>query len=160
MSAIESAKRHTQRRILFVDADADMHRQVHRGLTRQGHDVFVLPTGGEALERAIASKPHLIVLDVALPDCDGRDVLARLKANETTRRIAVLVWSDGRKHRESDRRIALDLGAEDFVEKLDITLLLRKIESLVLREPVELRGGQLSQGSWWPSAKPASWGKQ
>ena len=160
MSAIRSAKPHTQRRILFVDADKDMHRQVHRVLTRQGHDVFVLPTGAEALERAIASKPHLIVLDVALPDCDGRDVLARLKANKITRGIAVLVWSDGRKHRESDRRIALDLGAEDFIEKLDITLLLRKIESLVLREPAELRWGQPNQDAWWPSTKPAPWGKQ
>jgi DNA-binding response OmpR family regulator len=160
MSAIKSAKPHTGRRILFVDADADMQREVHRVLARQGHDVVVLPTGADALKRAIASKPHLIVLDVALPDCDGRDVLARLKANETTRGIAVLVWSDGRKHRESDRRIALDLGAEDFVEKLDITLLLRKIESLVSRESVELRGGHLSQDSWWPSTKPASWGKQ
>jgi DNA-binding response OmpR family regulator len=97
-----------------------------------GHEVVQTSLGGDVLSLAIEHQPHLIVLDLAFPDIDGRDVLSRLKADERTAEIPVLVWS-GRADAESDRRIALDLGAEDYVEKIDASALLRKIERILLR---------------------------
>ena len=88
--------------------------------------------GGEVLSLALEHHPHLIVLDITFPDMDGRDVLARLKAEERTADIPVLIWS-GRMEAESDRRIALELGAEDYLEKIDAPALLRKIERVFLR---------------------------
>jgi two-component system KDP operon response regulator KdpE len=81
---------------------------------------------------ALELKPDLIVLDIGFPDADGRDVLAKLKAEPRTSAIPVLVWS-GRHDMESERRIAISLGAEDYVEKTDAQLLMRKIERLLLR---------------------------
>jgi len=59
-------------------------------------------------------------------------VLAQLKAEPRTTAIPVLVWS-GRHDLDSERRIAISLGAEDYVEKTDAQLLMRKIERLLLR---------------------------
>jgi CheY-like chemotaxis protein len=72
------------------------------------------------------------VLDIEFPDADGRDVLAKLKADPRTAAIPVLVWS-GRKPSESESRIALGLGADDYVEKNDAQLLIRKLERVLLR---------------------------
>ena len=60
------------------------------------------------------------------------NVLAQLKADPRTTHIPVVVWS-GRIEGESDRRIALDLGAEDYVEKIDAEALLRKVDRILLR---------------------------
>ena len=77
---------------------------------------------------------QMMGLDFGFPDADGRDVLGRLKADARTTHIPVVVWS-GRIEGESDRRIALDLGAEDYVEKVDAQALLRKVERILLRFP-------------------------
>jgi CheY-like chemotaxis protein len=89
-------------------------------------------TGAQALKLAVAEQPDFIVLDIGFPDIDGRDVLAKLKADTLTAHIPVLVWS-GRKASDSDSRIALDLGAEDYVEKSDAELLIGKVERVLLR---------------------------
>jgi DNA-binding response OmpR family regulator len=59
--------------------------------------------------------------------------LSVLKADPRTAGIAVLVWSGDTRDRESDRKIALGLGAEDYMEKTDAQSLLRKIKRVLLR---------------------------
>ena len=104
---------------------------VGRVAEKRGHQVIPVFTGTAVLGAAIASQPDIIVLDMGLPDADGRDVLNQLKADGRTAGIPVLVWS-GREG-ESDSRISLSLGAEDYVEKTDPVLLIRKIERVLLR---------------------------
>jgi CheY-like chemotaxis protein len=82
-------------------------------------------------QAAADQKPDIIVLDIHFPDADGRDVLSRLKGDPRTAHIPVVVWSG--RDPQSDRRIALDLGAEDYVEKRDPSSLLPKIERVLLR---------------------------
>lgn len=120
------------RRILLADDDPEVQRAVKRAASQFGHELLQVTTGAEVLRTATALLPALIVLDMNFPDVDGRDLLARLKADELTREIPVLVWS-ARRDRESESRIALSLGAEDYVEKQDAQLLLRKIERILLR---------------------------
>ncbi|HWA72650.1 MAG TPA: response regulator [Polyangiaceae bacterium] len=120
------------RRILLAEDNEDLLRAVTRLAEGYGHDVIQTALGGEVLSLALEHRPHLIVLDITFPDMDGRDVLARLKAEERTADIPVLIWS-GRMEAESDRRIALELGAEDYLEKIDAPALLRKIERVFLR---------------------------
>jgi len=62
-----------------------------------------------------SQKPDLIVLDVVLPDADGRKLLAALKQEPKTADIPVLLWSA--RYRDSESDIALDLGAEEFFRK-------------------------------------------
>lgn len=120
------------RRILLAEDNEELQGLVKRLARSYGHEVIQTGLGGEVLSLAIEQRPHLIVLDIGFPDIDGRDVLARLKADERTASIPVLIWS-GRMEAESDRRIALDLGAEDYLEKIDAPALLRKIERVLLR---------------------------
>jgi CheY-like chemotaxis protein len=121
-----------QCRILLADDDPAVQRAVQRVAAQCGHEL-VSVTSGAALCLAVAqSMPDLIVLDVTFPDADGRDLLAQLKASPVTRHIPVLVWS-ARQDRESESRIALSLGAEDYIEKSDAALLMSKIERTLLR---------------------------
>jgi CheY-like chemotaxis protein len=119
-------------RILLADDDPVVQCAVGRVAAKSGHELVSVATGA-ALAQAVARwMPDLIVLDVSFPDADGRDLLANLKANPLTKHIPVLVWS-ARKDRDSESRIALSLGAEDYIEKSDATLLMTKIERVLLR---------------------------
>ena len=121
------------RQILLADDDEQIQRAVTRVAEKNGYKVTRVTSGGDVVRRAIETRPELIVLDVTFPDADGRDILAVLKADPLTAEIAVLVWSGDARDPEGDRRIALDLGAEDYVEKTDAQTLLRKIQRVLLR---------------------------
>ena len=127
-------KAKTKRRILLADNNESVQRIVREMAQGRGHVLVKATTGASALLVAIETQPDVIVLDLALPDADGRDVLRQLKMNRETAHIPVVVWS-GRQGHESDSRISLDLGAEDYVEKDedDAQLLLLKLERVLLR---------------------------
>jgi len=102
-------------RILVVDDEADILNLLDYTLSRAGFEVVTATDGPEALEKAKRSTPSLIVLDIMLPDMDGTDVLKRLKDNEATRRIPVIMLTA--KGDEIDKIVGLELGAEDYVTK-------------------------------------------
>ena len=120
------------RKILLADDNRAIQEVVKRIAERRGHQVVQAVTGSSTLAVAIETQPDVIVLDMAFPDADGRDVLRKLKLEPRTAHIPVVVWS-GRDGHGSDSRISLDLGAEDFVEKTDAQLLLLKLERVLLR---------------------------
>ena len=119
------------RRILFADDDPDVQRALKRLAEKNGFELLPVFAGADVYQAALESRPDLIVLDIHFPDADGRDVLSRLKADPRISNIPVVVWSG--RDPQSDRRIALDLGAEDYVEKRDPSTLLPKIERVLLR---------------------------
>lgn len=121
-----------RRRILVADDNERLQRAVKRAAEQGQFEVIAAMKGAEVLALALQTNPDAIVLDVAFPDADGRDVLAQLKAEPKTAAIPVIVWS-GRREASSDRRIALDLGAEDYLEKVDAEALIRKVERVLLR---------------------------
>lgn len=125
------------RQILLADDDEQVQRAVTRVAEKLGYNVIHVTSGADVLARAIETKPELIVLDVTFPDADGRDVLATLKAEARTANIAVLVWSGDTRDPESDRKISLALGAEDYVEKTDAQTLVRKIQRVLFRLDTE-----------------------
>jgi two-component system, OmpR family, KDP operon response regulator KdpE len=119
------------RRILFADDDPGVQRALKRLADKNGFELVPVLAGADVYEAALACGPDLIVLDIHFPDADGRDVLSRLKQDSRTSSIPVVVWSG--RDPNSDRRIALDLGAEDYVEKREPATLLPKIERVLLR---------------------------
>lgn len=122
----------SRHRILIAEDNEHLQRVVRRAAEQNDCEVIQATKGAEVVALAIEKNPDMIVLDVAFPDADGRDILAQLKAEDRTAAIPVIIWS-GRKEGNSDRRIALDLGAEDYVEKIDADALIRKIERVLLR---------------------------
>lgn len=121
----------TRSRILLADDDLVLLRAVTRIAATRGYEVFSARTGAEVLTLAQELQPELIVLDIRFPDADGRDLLRQLKEAPGTAHIPVLVWSASEN--DSDRRISLTLGAEDFVEKGTPLALLPRIARLLLR---------------------------
>jgi two-component system KDP operon response regulator KdpE len=119
-------------RILVVEDNELVQMMVKLALENAGYLVSGAANGYELLQQVTqGNPPDLIVLDVGLPDMDGRDLLAALKQDPRTTGIPVLVWSAGRN--ESDRRIALELGAEDYVQKGLPSRLVPKIERILFR---------------------------
>ncbi|HVE65921.1 MAG TPA: response regulator [Thermoanaerobaculia bacterium] len=109
------------RRVLLVE-DEGAHRWVIRRLIENafGEEVSVeeAVTGEKALERATADPPlDLILLDLGLPGVDGFEVLHRLRAEERTRRVPVIVVSSSAE--ENDVRRAYEEGANSFISKSD-----------------------------------------
>jgi DNA-binding response OmpR family regulator len=119
-------------RILLGDDNVVLQDAVARFAELRGFDVLRAITGAGTIALAIEAQPNLVVLDMAFPDADGRDVLRKLKSDARTAHIPVIVWS-GREDHDSDGRISLDLGAEDYVLKSGARSLITKIERVLLR---------------------------
>ena len=102
-------------RILVVDDESDIVALVAYHLARAGYGVSTASNGPEALAKASAELPALIVLDLMLPGISGFDVLARLRADPATAHVAVLMLTARRD--EPDRVRGLTLGADDYLTK-------------------------------------------
>jgi two-component system KDP operon response regulator KdpE len=99
-------------RILVIDDDPALLRAMRIGLEARGFDVTVAYTAAEGLSRAAQATPHLIVLDLGLPDLDGVEVCRRLR-QWTEVPVIVLSALDS----EDRKVLALDCGADDYVTK-------------------------------------------
>jgi CheY-like chemotaxis protein len=122
-----------RRLILLANGDPDVQREASLLAKGYGYELVCVTAASDVVRRATETRPDLIVLDVSFPDADGRDILALLKRTAATADIPALVWSGRAEDRESDRRISLGLGAEDYVEKADVVSLLRKIQRVLFR---------------------------
>lgn len=101
--------------VLIVDDSPTVRAQMGRWLKDLGFDVSEAASGGEAFEKIRAIPPDLLILDLGLPDMDGLEVCRRLRKDETTARIPVVVLTSSES--QEDRVRSLDMGAEDFLTK-------------------------------------------
>lgn len=102
-------------RILLVDDEPDIVALVAYHLAKAGYRVATASSGGDALEVARRERPALVVLDLMLPDLSGFEVLERLRGDDATRGIAVLMLTA--HGAEPDRIRGLSLGADDYLTK-------------------------------------------
>lgn len=98
--------------ILIVDDEAQILRFLGHALTAVGYDTCTASTGAEALAQVAAARPDLMVLDLDLPEMDGKAVIQALRARSD---LPVIVSSA--RDQEMEKIMALDLGADDFVAK-------------------------------------------
>jgi len=104
-----------KQKILIVDDEEDILELLQYNLTREGFVVISSMSGEDAIKKAIAETPDLIFLDLMLPGIDGLDVARRLKGNEKTLDIPIIMLTA--KGEESDIVIGLELGADDYITK-------------------------------------------
>jgi len=102
-------------RILVVEDDTDISNMLRIYFNSQGYEVVVTPRGGEALERCRQQLPHVIVLDIMLPDIDGYEVCSRMRTNLRTSHIPIIFLTQ--KDERSDKIAGLELGADDYITK-------------------------------------------
>lgn len=99
-------------KVLVVDDEPAIHRFLAPVLEIEGYLVLRADTGQQALDLASERRPDVVVLDLGLPDIDGKDVLRQLRRWSG---VPVVVLSA--RDREVEKIEALDLGADDFVNK-------------------------------------------
>ena len=100
-------------RVLVVDDEASIIELVATALRYEGFQVETASTGRKALAAATSFRPHLVVLDVMLPDLDGFEVQARLAADGVRVPILFLTARDATE----DKVRGLTLGGDDYVTK-------------------------------------------
>lgn len=101
--------------VLVVDDEPDALELVGFNLKKAGMDVVTAETGVEAIAKARALTPDLVVLDLMLPVMDGLEVCRKLKGEAQTAKIPVVMLTA--KGAEVDRILGLELGADDYVTK-------------------------------------------
>jgi two-component system, OmpR family, response regulator RegX3 len=101
-----------RRRILLIEDEESISEPLERALGREGFDVAVAATAAEGRERFRDDRPDLVLLDVMLPDGDGRDVLREIRS--ASRTPVVMLTARGE---ELERVLGLELGADDYVTK-------------------------------------------
>ena len=101
-----------RRRILLIEDEESISEPLERALDREGFDVSVAATAAEGRERFRDDRPDLVLLDVMLPDGDGRDLLREFRGSSRT--PVVMLTARGE---ELERVLGLELGADDYVTK-------------------------------------------
>ena len=140
------------KKVLLVEDDETLRETLSEQL--ELHEEFVViaaENGAAALEMVKAAHFDMILLDVSLPDMDGRDVCRRIRRNGVTSPIVMLAAQNG----DADRISGLDAGADDYVTKPF------KISALLARMRAPLRHHEQSDDAlftigpycFWPSAK-------
>lgn len=116
--------------ILIIDDSPTVCAQLGQWLGDMGYQTISAPTGSKALEVLSVTLPDLIILDLGLPDIEGLEVCRRIRSNEGTARIPIIVLTSSES--ESDRIRSLEIGAEDFITKPPTLAALRaRIQSLL-----------------------------
>jgi DNA-binding response OmpR family regulator len=111
----EGAPARDQPLVLAADDDEDILALVSFRLERAGYAVIVAHNGEEALELAVREQPDLAVLDVMMPKLDGFEVTRRLRAEEATSRMPIILLTA--RSQDADVQQGFDAGADDYVRK-------------------------------------------
>ena len=122
-------------RILVVDDSEDICHALARLLRRCGHDVDAAFGGAEAIATARAETPELIILDIMMPQMDGLEVLTRLKADDATAAVPVVMFSACQDAETVSR--AMESGAIDVWLKASFNFneLPDRVRSLIEQRP-------------------------
>lgn len=119
-------------KILVVDDEEHILMILKDSLEFSGFHVVTAANGEEALMMVAQENPDLVVLDVGMPKLDGWEVCRRLKGNEQTKNLPIIILTAYAQ--TSDQRKGLDLGADRFITKpCDLTYLVEEINALLAK---------------------------
>ncbi|MBN2548443.1 MAG: response regulator [Anaerolineales bacterium] len=119
-------------RLLIVEDDTDISNMLRIYFTGQNYEVDTALRGSDALEKTRQNLPHLIVLDIMLPDIDGFEVCRNLRTNMRTSHVPIIFLTQ--KDERSDKLQGLELGADDYITKpFDIEELKLRVQRAIAR---------------------------
>jgi PleD family two-component response regulator len=123
-------------RLLIVEDDIDIANMLEIYFGGLHYEVDIAGRGSEALEKTRQRLPHLIVLDIMLPDIDGYEVCRSLRTHTRTSHIPVIFLTQ--KDERSDKLQGLELGADDYITKpFDIEELRLRVYNAIARSERE-----------------------
>lgn len=128
--------------ILIIEDDMDVADMLNAYFNVQDYEVLVSNWGEDGVNTCINTQPHLVILDIRLPDIDGYEVARRLRKNRRTQNIPIIFLTE--KRGRTDRLLGLELGADDYITKpfdvqelrLRVRNALRRIEQGALTNPI------------------------
>jgi two-component system, OmpR family, alkaline phosphatase synthesis response regulator PhoP len=140
----------SSKKILVVEDERDILQLVKLYLEKEGYRVSTAATGPDGLKAARSEHPDLLVLDLMLPDMDGLEICKRLRADQQTATLPIIMLTA--KAEESDTVIGLELGADDYVTKpfspkalvARVKALLRRVERSKGRHEVTANGKDIT----------------
>jgi DNA-binding response OmpR family regulator len=103
------------KKVLIIEDYPATSKMIAEILEMEGFQATIAPDGNLGLEKAVADKPDLILLDIMLPGIDGLEVCARLRANPQTKDIPVIMVSV--KASDEDVKTGLNKGANGYISK-------------------------------------------
>jgi DNA-binding response OmpR family regulator len=103
------------RTVLLVDDDPVILRLLEVNFEMEGFSVLTATNGHHGFETAKALRPHIIISDVMMPNLSGLDLLRKLRADEATSEIPVILLSA--KAQAADVKAGIDAGADDYITK-------------------------------------------
>ena len=128
----------SEARLLVVDDEPTILELLAGTLRFAGFDVLTAVSGAEALRAAAAERPDLILLDVMMPDCDGFDVIRRIRAGGPRVPVICLTARDS----VHERVTGLTLGGDDYVTKpVSLEEVLARIRAVLRRSRGEPEAG-------------------
>jgi PleD family two-component response regulator len=152
-------------RMLIVEDDFDISNMLRIYFQSHGYEVAVAQRGEDALEVCRKQLPHIIVLDIMLPDMDGYDVCRELRNNLRTSHVPIIFLTQ--KDERSDKIHGLELGADDYITKpFDLEELKLRVKSAISRATVQsltnpttgLPGGRLIEDQLRRLMRRENWG--
>ncbi len=119
-------------RLLIVEDDTDISTMLRIFFNGLNYEVDIAARGSDALEKTRQNLPHLIVLDIMLPDIDGFEVCRVLRTNTRTSHVPIIFLTQ--KDERSDKLQGLELGADDYITKpFDIDELKLRVQRAIQR---------------------------
>jgi two-component system cell cycle response regulator DivK len=117
-------------KLLIVDDEPDNIELLARRLTRRGFEVVSATSAVEGIATAESAQPHLVLMDIKMPQVDGLEATRRLKANPATKHIPIIALTAHAM--AEDRTLALAAGADEYESKpVDLPTLLAKMAALM-----------------------------
>jgi len=134
-----------RKRVLLIEDEGSIADPLAEALRREGFDVQTAGTAAAGLETFAARPPDLVLLDVMLPDGDGREVLREIRQRSRTPVVMLTA-----REEEMDRVLGLELGADDYVTKpfsaAELVARMRAVLRRSAAEPVAVSSGTLAIG--------------
>ena len=138
---MEESKSGLPKKILIVDDNQDGRELVVKVLKTMGYQTIEAVDGEEALEKAVAERPDLILMDRSLPKIDGYEVTRRLKSQEEFKDIPIVALTAHAMR--GDREKALEAGCEGYISKpINVRELPELITSYLRGKKESILGGE------------------
>jgi two-component system phosphate regulon response regulator PhoB len=119
-------------RILIIEDERGLTQALDYNFRREGFEVAVSHDGTDGLRKAQALLPDAVLLDLMLPGIGGLDICKKLRGDERTRAMPILMLTA--KAEESDQVVGFTLGADDYVTKpFNTKVLLQRVKALLRR---------------------------
>ena len=119
-------------KILLVDDEPDILEIVGYNLKNEGYKIYTAKNGIEAIEKAKKHEPHLIILDIMMPEMDGIETCEKIRATKGLENVLVTFFTA--RSEDYSQMAGFDVGADDYITKpIKPKVLISKIKALLRR---------------------------